>query len=150
MYKQVVNYTNYDGEQMSTILRFHLSQTEIIKLNYSTGGALQGKIRRLMEACTIGDIMEVLDDLIDASYGVKSDDGETFAKSKELLDKFKASPAYDEFYRFVISDEKNLVEFVTNILPAKLAGMVDKIPQDKIKEIVDNPEEISKYVDKAK
>ena len=51
------------------------------------------------------------------SYGVKSPDGRSFIKSKEVLDNFKYTPAYEKLFMSLATDDKAAAEFVNGVFP---------------------------------
>jgi hypothetical protein len=67
--------------------------------------------------------MQVIDELIEKSYGVKSLDGKRFEKSEDITRAFKQTPAYDELFMELVTDADKAANFVNGILP--------EVPQQK-------------------
>ena len=66
--------------------------------------------------------MELFKELLQKSYGVKSDDGKRFIKSKELTEAFVQTEAYSELFVILASNADEATEFVNGIIPKNLAG----------------------------
>ena len=60
-------------------------------------------------------------DLVLKAYGVKSDDGRRFIKSKELSDEFSQTEAYSQIFMELATDDKAAAAFINGIVPADLA-----------------------------
>ena len=61
-------------------------------------------------------VARLLDRLIDLSYGKRSEDGLRFIKSKEVLDEFKSSIAYEAFIEQMLSNQEEMVEFIKKLV----------------------------------
>ena len=61
-------------------------------------------------------VARLLDRLIDLSYGKRSEDGLRFIKSKEVLDEFKSSIAYEAFIEQMLSNQEEMVEFINKLV----------------------------------
>ena len=60
-------------------------------------------------------------DLVLKAYGVKSDDGRRFIKSKELSEEFAQTEAYSQIFMELATDADAAAKFVNGIIPADLA-----------------------------
>src|SRR5690606_27235460 len=65
-------------------------------------------------------LTEVLKSFIEASHGVRSDDGAEFIKSTENWLRFKGSGAYDVFFLELFETDNAMAEFVRGIIPKEL------------------------------
>ena len=79
-------------------------------------------IRLLVEQQDVPRIAEVFTDVIDASYGIKSEDGKYFRKSPEALFDFKSTRAYNVLFMELVGNPQAAIEFFKGIIPEDLAA----------------------------
>ena len=132
MYKKTITYTDYNDVEQTEDFYFNLNKAELIKIQLANNGTLQAKLERLINTRETSEIAQIFQDIIDMSYGVKSDDGKRFIKNQEVLDAFKQTEAYSELFVELTSNADAAIEFITGIIPAKIA---EQINQDEIKKI---------------
>ena len=133
MYKKTITYTDYNDVEQTEDFYFNLNKAELMQIQLKNNGTLQAKLERLMNTRETSEIAQIFQDIIDMSYGVKSDDGKRFIKNQEVLDAFKQTEAYSELYVELTTNTDAAVEFITGIIPAKIAEQLDKEELDKIK-----------------
>lgn len=129
MIKKKIKYEDFDGNVREEDHYFSLTKTELTKLQMSVDGGLTTKIERIMSSQSGPEIAQLFSDFIDYSYGVKSDDGKRMIKSKEILDEFKSTNAYDVLFMELVSDTKKAIEFINGIFPAELSAKMQNDPQ---------------------
>ena len=117
MYKKTITYKDYNGEERTEDFYFHLNQAELTKMQLEIPGGLTGMIDRITQRKSGPDIMEVFNTLIEKSYGVKSPDGRKFVKSKEILDDFLQTEAYNVFFMELVTSADAAAEFFNQIIP---------------------------------
>lgn len=117
MYKKTITYKDYNGEERTEDFYFHLNQAELTKMQLEIPGGLTGMIDRITQRKSGPDIMEVFNTLIEKSYGVKSPDGRKFVKSKEILDDFLQTEAYNAFFMELVTSADAAVNFFNRIIP---------------------------------
>ena len=93
----------------------------------SEAGGLEKKIEKISKEQNVQKIIELMKDIIQKSYGVKSDDGKRFIKNQEVLDEFMQSEAYSELFMTLATDANAASEFIEGILPKGLAEEAKKI-----------------------
>lgn len=139
MLKKTIEYTDYEGNTRKSDYYFGLSKPEVIKWLTSTGGyTIDKAVKMISVERNIGKLVDLLDDLIHRSYGVKSLDGNNFIKNETEWNKFSQSPAYDEIFMELISDSKKAADFFNGVIPQDLAEEVDRM-------IKDNPDSFAEY-----
>lgn len=117
MIKKTITFTDYDGNKHTEDFYFNLNKAEITKLQASVPGGWSEFLQRTVNKLDVPVLMKVFDDLIRDSYGVKSDDGRRFIKSKELTDEFMQTEAYSELYSELLTDSEKAAEFFNGIMP---------------------------------
>ena len=121
MHKEVIKYTDYDGNERSETFYFNLSKAEITEMELSVTGGLSESLKSIVEKKDVPNTIAVIKDLILKSYGVKSPDGKRFIKSKELSEEFSQTEAYSELFMKMLGDSEYAAGFMNSIIPADLA-----------------------------
>lgn len=121
MHKEVIKYTDYDGNERSETFYFNLSKAEITEMELSVTGGLSESLKSIVEKKDVPNTIAVIKDLILKSYGVKSPDGKRFIKSKELSEEFSQTEAYSELFMKMLGDSEYAAVFMNSIIPADLA-----------------------------
>lgn len=144
MLKQIIKYEDYDGTSRTWEAYFNLTNTELVKFLVTDGDyTLDKQIMRLFSERNGKKIMEVFDNLIDISYGVKSLDGIQFSKSPEILRKFKESLAYDKFFMELVTDANKAADFFNAIVPKETAEKMRSMMENNPNSL---PDEIKEYL----
>lgn len=122
MFKDTIIYTDFNGNEQTKDLYFHLSSTELLNLEYSVEGNWSNYLNEILASGDQKKMIEIMQDLIKKSYGVKSEDGQRFVKSEEILNDFIQSEVYDAFFMKMLTNESYSEKFINGILPANLMG----------------------------
>lgn len=120
MIKKSIKYTDYNGNERTLDAYFNLSKAEIMRMEMSTKGGMAERIKRIVDAQDAPAIIEIFEDLIQRSYGVKTVDG-GFTKRKEDLEAFMATDAYSELFMELATNADAAAEFVNGIVPADVS-----------------------------
>lgn len=130
MLKKTVTYTDFDGLERTEDVYFNLSKAEIMKMQLSVDGGLDAKIQKIIKNKDIPALTAVFTDLLSKAYGVKSDDGKRFIKSKELTEEFEQTEAYSQIFMELLTDDKAAAEFINGIIPKDLAKELAKAEKE--------------------
>lgn len=117
MLTKVIPYKDYNGEDQKFTAYFHLSKAELLQWELSEDGGLKARLERIIDSKDVPAIAKTFEEIIEKSYGVKSPDGKRFIKSKELLDEFKQTEAYSDFYMELATNDKAAIAFVKAVIP---------------------------------
>ncbi len=121
MIKETITYTDYNGTERTEDFYFHLTQHEITKMELGVKGGLAELIQRIVAAQDTPAIIEVFEDLIKKSYGVKTPDGRGFVKRSEDLESFMATEAYSILFMKLATDDKAAARFINGVVPANMS-----------------------------
>lgn len=125
MIKKTITYTDYNGVERTENFYFNLSEAEVMEMEMSTEGGMAESIQKVVDAKDAPAIIRVFKDLVLKAYGVKSDDGRRFMKTKpdgtRYADDFKETEAYSQIFMELATDADAAAKFVNGIVPAKLA-----------------------------
>ena len=116
MIKETIKYTDYNGEEREEDFYFNLSRAEIIKMNYSYEGGLEGLIQKIVKEKDTVKIYKMFTDILFMAYGEKSADGKRFIKSEEISTAFIQTEAYSELIMKLIQDADYAAKFVNGII----------------------------------
>ena len=124
MIKKTVTYTDYNEVERTENFYFNLSKAEVMEMEMSTEGGMAESIQKIVDAKDAPAIIRVFKDLVLKAYGVKSDDGRRFMKTKpdgtRYADDFKET-AYSQIFMELATDADAAAKFINGIVPADLA-----------------------------
>lgn len=121
MIKKTITYVDYNGNERTEDFYFNLRKDEITKMELSVKGGLAEMIKRIVDAQDTPAIIEVFEDLIKRSFGVKTPDGRGFVKKAEDLEAFIATEAYSQLFMELATDAEAAAAFVNGVVPADMA-----------------------------
>ena len=121
MLKKTITYNDFNGNERKEDFYFNLTKAEVMRMEMSTRGGLAERIQRIVAAQDAPAIIEVFEDLIQKSYGVKSEDGRSFLKRKADLEEFMATEAYSILFMELATDADAASKFINGIVPADMS-----------------------------
>lgn len=125
MIKKTITYEDYNGVERTENFYFNLSKAEVMEMEMSTEGGMAETIQKVVDAKDAPAIIRVFKDLVLKAYGVKSDDGRRFMKTKpdgtRYADDFKETEAYSQIFMELATDADAAAKFVNGIVPKDLA-----------------------------
>lgn len=130
MIKKTITYTDYNDIERTENFYFNLSKAEVMEMEMSTEGGMAESIQKIVDAKDAPSIIRVFKDLVLKAYGVKSDDGRRFMKTKpdgsKYSDEFKETEAYSQIFMELATDADKAAEFINGIVPSDLAQKVSE------------------------
>lgn len=124
MLKKTLTYTDYNGNEVTDDLYFHLSTMEVVRiqteLEMQEDEELDEYALRLGREKNLKEILQFIDLIVQRSYGVRSSDGKRFDKSPKVLDDLLASPKYDALIGELLFVDGAAQEFASSV------GLLDK------------------------
>lgn len=124
MIKQDITYTNFEGEQETETLYFHLNKVELMEMQVSEKRGLAQYITDIQKAENNKEIFRLFKEIVLRAYGERSGDGKKFIKNERLREEFEGSLAYEELMVKIVTEADFAAKFVNGIMPA---GMADQI-----------------------
>ena len=118
MLKKTITYKDYNGVEITEDFMFNLTKAEILEMQLTKDGGMDAAIKKIVDAKDAPEIMKVFKDLILKSYGIVSDDGRRFIKSKEISDSFAQTEAFSMLFMELATDTDAASAFVNGIVPA--------------------------------
>lgn len=136
MLKKTITYTDYDGLERTEEFRFNLTKAELMDMELTTVGTFSKLMQKIIDEKDMVRLAKYFKELILKSYGVKSDDGKRFIKSRELSEAFSQTEAYSELYMELLGNSEYAVKFIQQVMPKDLdqnevvpAGNVTVLPK---------------------
>lgn len=127
MLAKKIKYTDYNGVEREEVFYFNITKAELMTQNLMTPGGLETKLKRIINSKDVPELTKYIQDIIKDSYGVKSDDGVRFIKSKELSEMFMQTEAYSVLFMEMVTDSKKASDFVNGILPKDFVEQAEKM-----------------------
>jgi len=125
MLKKTITYTDYNGVERTEDFYFNLSKAEIAEMELSTEGGFAEMIQRIVNAKDAAAIVDIFKKMILKAYGIKSDDGKRFMKSKEISEAFSQTEAYSQLFIELSTNADAGAAFVKGIMPADMVAAAE-------------------------
>lgn len=136
MIKKTLTYYDFNDQEVTEELYFHLSSIELTRMIAKYDGDLEGYINKIVAAGDLMAMVNILEDLLLSSYGVKSEDGRRFIKGPEVVSSFEWSQAYAELFETLLNNPKETREFGIGLI---LSAKQQEDLKDKIKQLPVDP-----------
>ena len=133
MQKITVTYENFDGENVTEDLYFHLNIKELQEME-NWDPSLTERIAKLTKTEDGKDAFNLMRDIIETAYGERSSDGKRFLKSPEVRKNFTEGLAYDEVIIQFIDGTTDLGKFIEGLLPKKVFELAKKNSKKDVEE----------------
>ena len=137
MLTKTITYEDYNGNKKTKNFYFHLTKTEIAKMQLVENGGLRAKIKKMVESDNNREIYSYFEDFVLSCYGEKSADGEEFLKSPEIRQRFQCHPAYDKLMmEFIDGGDKAMADFINAVVPKEVADGIAKADPNELNKLV--------------
>lgn len=133
MQKLTVTYENFDGENVTEDLYFHLNIKELQEME-NWDPSLTERIAKLTKTEDGKDAFNLMRDIIETAYGERASDGKRFLKSPEIRNMFTEGLAYDEVIIQFLDGTTDLGKFIEGLLPKKVFELAKKNSKSEVKE----------------
>lgn len=127
MIKQEFEYQDFNGHPRKAEMYFNLTDLEVLDFSGRRPRGVTEDLDVMVNTENIRGILAFIRALIEASYGIKSEDGVTFEKSPEITRKFIQSAYYSDWlFSLFENDAEKGIAFVQQVLPASLIESAQK------------------------
>lgn len=121
MIKETFEYEDFNGHKRTAEMYFNLTDIEVVDFSGRNPSQVTEDMETMVNTENIRGILDFIRDLINWSYGIKSEDGITFEKSPEITRKFVQSAYYSDWlFSLFENDAAKGIAFVKGVLPASL------------------------------
>lgn len=121
MIKKTITYVDYDGVEHTEDYYFHLTKPELVEMRLTHGEDYYDYLKAIVKDRDGAGIMHAFREIIGRSVGLRSDDGIQFIRDQDFTNRFMNSPAYEELFMSLVTDDKVGLEFAQGVLPSDLA-----------------------------
>lgn len=119
MLKKVIKCTDFNGVEKEETHYFNLTKSELTRMTMSEYGAMDERLKSIVDAKDSAKIMDQFYDLLKQSYGKKTADGRFVKKDHGVLlfDEFETTAAFDAIFMELCTNPTSAAEFARGILP---------------------------------
>lgn len=128
MLKKTITYKDFNGDEVTEDLFFHLSQAELVEIevNHQPDG-LAIHMQKMLDANDGRAIVTEFKDIILKAYGKKSSDGKRFIKNSLIREEFESSKAWETIFMELVTNPDSMNEFVIGIIPPELVAKAEEL-----------------------
>jgi len=139
MLKKTITYKDFNDNTRTEDFFFHLTKAEITEMQLSKTGGFVEALQRIIDLQDGPSIIEEFKKLVLKAYGVKSEDGRRFIKSKEVVDAFAETEAYSQIFMSLFLDAEAAAIFLNGIMPGDLSKDTDANLTPNVRPLYPNP-----------
>lgn len=122
MIKKEIKYTDFNGEEQVEVAYFNLTEPEVVRLDAKYVGGLEAFTQNIDPVNRPQEIVELFEEVLTKSYGVKSEDGRRFVKDPARVQMFIDSAAYSALFMELMQDSKAAASFMEGVLTTTTPG----------------------------
>jgi hypothetical protein len=131
MLKKLITYKDYEGEDKTEALYFHLNKFEWLELETYTKGGLIENLKHAIETGNAKKTIDLLKKIILRAYGEKNPETGGFEKSEDISIRFSRTEAFSELFYALAYNEEASKSFFMGLIPPEVRGEAEK----KMKEL---------------
>ncbi|TKW75037.1 MAG: hypothetical protein DI610_04900, partial [Staphylococcus hominis] len=128
MISKKIKYTDYNDNTVEETFHFHLNKAELTKMNFTEdGNSLVDMISEITEDnAGTRRVLNILEDIVRAAVGEKSEDGSRFIKNDDIRSKLFDTEAYSELFTDLLQHPERTAKFIQGILPKESQKEINK------------------------
>ena len=126
MLKKQVTYKDYDGNDKTVTLYFHLNKFEWLELETYTKGGLIENLKHAIETGNAKKTIDILKKIILRSYGEKDPETGSFEKSDDIAIRFSKTDVFSELFYELAYNEEAAQSFFMGLIPVELRAEAEK------------------------
>ena len=116
MLKKVVKFIDFNGDPAEETLYFNLTEAEVVRLDTKYKGGFEEVVKHLDPENNPQEVLNLFEDVIRASYGIRTEDGKHFIKNSAESEMFFYSAAYSALFVELLQDADKAAAFVNGLL----------------------------------
>lgn len=130
MLKKPITYKDYDGNDKTDVLYFHLNKFEWLELETYTKGGLIENLQHAIETGNAKKTIDILKKIILRAYGEKDPETGSFEKSDDIAIRFSKTEAFSELFYELAYNEDASKAFFLGLIPPELRAEAEKKMQE--------------------
>ena len=111
-----ITFLDYNGIARTENFDFHMNRVEALDFALSIDGDLTEFVRKCVEEDNKTALIGMVKQIVEKSYGKKSEDGRRFMKSEEISRSFIETEAYPALMSELISNSEEAAQFINGAL----------------------------------
>lgn len=141
MLKKTITYKDYDNNERTDTLYFHLNKFEWLELETYTKGGLIENLENALETNNAKKTIDLLKKIILRAYGEKNPETGEFEKDEDRVIRFSKTEAFSElFYELAYNEEASKAFFMGLIPPEARAEAEKRLKEVEAPSVVKFPE----------
>ena len=124
MIKKEIRFKDFNSEDQVEEAYFNLTEPEIVRLDAKFVGGLETFTQNIDPINRPHEIVELFEEVLAKSYGVKSEDGRRFVKDDDVVGAFLDSAAYSALFMELLRDADAAAAFMDGVLTITAPGEV--------------------------
>lgn len=122
MISKTLTYLDFNGDKHKKEFWFHLSVPEITKLQFQDKDqTMFDAIVKMTEEENARDVLDLLETIVRASVGQRSEDGARFTKNDDVRSELFDTEAYSVLFEQLLQDPDEVARFLQGVLPKSLS-----------------------------
>jgi len=119
MISKTIKYADYNDKPVEETFHFHLNKAELTKMNFTESGESLVDIITEISEDNAGTrrVLDILEQIVRAAVGEKSEDGSRFIKNDEIRSKLFDTEAYSELFSELLQNPEKTAKFIEGMLP---------------------------------
>lgn len=119
MIKKTLSFEGYDGKKYDQDYYFHMTKADLVEMKlYLEETGLDDYFRKISASDKASVVLPHFKDIVSKCIGVMSEDGRRHDKRNgDVWDEFTQTPAYSEFFMWLLENPIDAAKFFTGILP---------------------------------
>lgn len=126
MLKKVITYKDYDGNDKTDTLYFHLNKFEWLELETYTKGGLIENLKHSIETSNAKKTIDILKKIILRAYGEKDPETGMFEKNDDIAIRFSKTDAFSELFYELAFNESASESFFLGLIPPEVRAEAEK------------------------
>ena len=124
MLSKQITYKTLDGNSVTREFYFHLSKIDLAEMDILTPDGYAKKLKEITETSEAHLVYPILKEIILASVGKRSSNGEEFERTDAIRNAFVQSNAYEVFIFDLLGNATSAADFMNGIIPKDLRDAV--------------------------
>lgn len=112
-----VKHEDFNENEVETTFHFHLNRRRMLELKKLFGDDLDNRVQSMVADEDALGLIEMLEQLLVAAVGKKSEDGQSFVQNDEIREWFKGHSGFEACLERVVESSDSAQAFVRGIVP---------------------------------
>jgi hypothetical protein len=133
---KTLSFEGYDGKKYDEEYFFHMTKATLVEMKlYLEESGLDDYFKKISASSKASVVLPHFKDIVRKSMGRMSEDGKRFIQDEDVWNEFIQTPAYSEFFMWLLENPTDAAKFFTGILPKDMqaeAAAAQKAAQNQL------------------